>query len=412
MFVLFSCEKKVVTTGSIQSLFEVNVDPNYLLGQKTWIVFSDLNGEIVEFGELDEAGIFNYEIETNLGNKFHATIVTHSISQEDEGIFESVRLKTYAFLDGEVTLLNLRATESDTESLLDSALTLEVGFNVQEGEIKESVLSGTLTGAKNTNNYGAVKVKEGQETVFTYVHLNGENNWRMKFLENVEDNSSIMIDIVEMEELPTQIVQVPNGYDVEFATRGIISCEDNYAHSLQWFSQAENGNIESRYLPESNSLFAHYKTDIKLKTDDEVYQNIRIGEPITAYAPIEIDFKIKKKDIDNFKLSTSADAFTLYKIKYNSYNSNSSGSSDWTIYGNFTDTFVAPDLTELLLQDANWFDKTKLELDEVKEYNYSVFPSYNEWLQFEFNPELTNELCISKGLSIGEQITSRSIVFD
>ncbi len=258
MVVLFSCSKEMVDSSGTEILFEVNVDSNYFLGEKSWIVFSNLRGDVIEFEELSNPGLYTYQIEISEENRFHATIITYqkpAVVDDPWSLRESINLKTYAFLDGDVSTINLKSPDPiNYQVMINSAKRLDISINVEENEIKESVISGTLTGAQNTNNYGGVLVKEGQETVFTYVHLNEKDNWSYKLLEDVEDNCSIIIDLKEMEEISTRFVNVPDFYDVEFRTTGIVSCEEDYAHSLQWYSSSENGIISSRYLPENNDL--------------------------------------------------------------------------------------------------------------------------------------------------------------
>ena len=418
LFVFCSCNKELKESSGKEILFEVNVDSDYHLGTKSWIVFSHLNGDIIEYEELTEGGQYVYQIETGLESKFHATIISYRkpvVVEDIWSIREYLNLKTYAFLDGNVNTLNLMVSEDNVQELIDSAKRLEVNLNVKEDDIKESVISGTLTGIKNSNNYGAVKLIDGLETIFTYVHLNGEDNWRMKFLDNVQDNSSHTVNLEEMEDIATQLVMVPDFYEVEFATTGIINCEENHYHSLQWYSPSENGIIASRYLPEDNDLFDHYLTDISLKNENKTYQNIRIGGPIKEYVPIEIDFTIDQKRIDNFQLNTSEDPFTLYEISYSKINQSfvdgESNSSEWILYGDFPDAFISPDLSEILQSNANWFNTDFLELNEVKEYKYSAQANYNDWLENQFDPELNDKACNRYDLNIGDQITSRSIIF-
>lgn len=417
-FVLFSCNKESSSSLNLLEVdFEINIEEGFFFGDKAWVVFSDLNGEIIDFGELPTPGNYSFQIETNEDQKFHATFINYRKPETLEDpwdIREFINLKTFGFLDGENATINLKSFDSNISEIYASAKTLDVGFNIEESEIKESVISGTLTGIRNTNNYGAVKVKEGQETVFTYVHLNGEDNWRMKFLEEVEDNTSVLIDIEEMEEVPVRIVQVPDVYDAEFAITGIIDCEENNAHFIQWFSPAENGNIISRYLPETSELFSHYRTDVKLTRENEVYQNIRLGAPISQYEPIEIDFSIQENSLDNFQLQTTSAPFSLYEINYSKTNPPGVGSnsSEWVIYGDFSEPFISPDLTEILVQDASWFNKDLLDLNEVKEYHYSNRPNYKAWLANEFDFELMEGVCFRDELNVGDQLTTRSLVFD
>ncbi len=143
---------------------------------------------------------------------------------------------------------------------------------------------------------------------------------------------------------------------------------------------------------------------------------MRIGVPIIEYVPIEIDFTLEQSSIDNFQLLISEEQFTLYEVNYSKINNlletDQLNSSEWIIYGNFTDIFISPNLSEVIPSDINWFNKDLLELNKVKEYSFSEWPNYNDWLENEFDPELTNNHCSHYGLDIGGQIASRSLTFN
>ena len=406
-----SCNKDEETGSSEKPLigFRINMDPDFHTGLKSWIVFSNPEGEIIEISDITDS--VSHTVYMRPGPVFHATHIYYSkyLDIEPDGSMrEFIYLKTYAFLDGEVTTLNLKAPVPFTE-LEDSAKTLTVHMNVLESRIKESLISGTLTGARNTIRVEGLKVLEGRETVFNFVHLKGEDNWRIKFLDNVEDGSFHWIELEEMEEIPIRKVQVPDFYDVDFDVTGIIDCEEDHAHLLQWYSPAENGIIESRYLPEGNDLFPHYRTNIRLQHQNKKYQYIRVGTPIDQYEPTEIDFSVTDENFDNFQMTTASSPYTLYEIKYSHKDFNH---AEWLVYSTMEDTFVAPDLTEILKSDVPWFHKSLLTLNEVKEYHFSEFTGYNDWLRYEFDPDPSLKVCSRDKLNFGEEATIRSLMFE
>ncbi|MEN0047285.1 MAG: hypothetical protein AAF806_09525 [Bacteroidota bacterium] len=387
------------------------------MGQQAWIVLSDLDGKVVAQEELiaGEQYIFSNEERVS---QFHATLLLKDFYVSDVASLpnsEILNLITYAFLDGTVNTLNLKVPSSSFVKDWNNFPRLEVAIDVEQDRIKESVISGSQGGLKNGNRYGAVRIKEGQETVFTYVQLKGEENWRMKFLEDVEGNSSIVIPLGDMEKLETSYVEVPKKYEVEFRTIGIIDCEDNYFHALQWFSPAEQGRIAARYLPENKELFQYYLTDVKLKKDRATYQYKQIGEPLSSYEPTAIDFKVQKDELKKFQLKTSSNPFTLYETQWAStqeVNANLSYESGWTVYGDFPERFNAPDLSKVLEEEVDWFDEDLLKIQQVTEYKYSKLQTYQDWLINEFDRDFDYRLCKRDYLDIGAHQTIRTLNFE
>ena len=116
-----------------------------------------------------------------------------------------------------------------------------------------------------------------------------------------------------------------------------------------------------------------------------------------------LEFQVVSDHLSNFQLNRS-DQFSAYLASWTSVPEGQNGgeltqTASWSVWGDFTDTFVAPTLPDCFTTAFPWVNQGELRLYYVAEYQNTNLPDYDSYFQLKIAQTPLEFNCNFNGLN-------------
>ena len=351
----------------------------------TTIFTSTLEGELIECMTVNSDTSF--ELSPSIYGDIPAFNITLEIANTSDVIVNgqvpiNVGLTTYTNIKTERIRIAPIVYSNPNNNSWERVL---IDPNTAEDNIEFIQVSSTIHQA--LRYYGSplnIRIPEGGGDVIVLLKLKNEGNWRFEHFENLQNNTSIVLDFDGMTTLPNHVINFPAELQLNFGGMiGILNCEPMEDYYLRFYNEYEENKITTAFPTET---FERFYSHISLKSDHESFQIIRMGDPIMNYQPTSANFSVIQNNVNGFWLIPDEEA-SYYYAYWNSYQpgqteADVTESLSWQVWGELTTPFNPPPLPECVTDQFPWVDVNALRLKRVAQYEHSDLMDYPSFIQF------------------------------